>query len=91
MQEMPSHDAQFDGHCDHIVAEAQRMTTETLNGSKQTKGDLRPRRKEAKDQENGISSAEPRAEVPGQQQYRASLDPDCALADVSGSEFDLYE
>jgi hypothetical protein len=90
MREMPSHDAQFDGHCDHIVAEGVRMTTEALNGSKQAKCDLRARHKDAKDEENGLLPADPPADDPSLQPSTAQLDPDGSIAAASDSELDLY-
>lgn len=86
-QEMPGHDAWLDGHRDQIVAEAEQMTAEALDGAKQTKGDWRARRKDAKDQENGINQPPP--EVSSEQLGQIGPASE-VLADASDSEFDLY-
>jgi hypothetical protein len=87
MQEMPAHDAWFDGFCDHVVAEAKELTAEALKGSKQTNEDLRPRRREAKDEENGKDRSQ--AEDSSELQSKLGPQPD-VLSQASESEFELY-
>lgn len=89
LQEMPAHDAWFDGFRNQVVGDAQQMTIEALGGSKQTHEDLRARRQQAKDEENGKVHDSFLAEDSGKE--RPIIDPHAdVLSEASDSEFDLY-
>jgi hypothetical protein len=88
MQEMPAHDSWLDGFSDHVVAEAEQLTAEAIKGAKQTNEDLRARRQEAKEEENGkahLNLAEDSSEQPS----KLGPQPD-VLSQASESEFELY-
>ncbi len=89
MQKMPAHDAWFDGFRDQIVGEAQQMTAEALDGSKQTNKDLRARRQEAKEEENGKAHGNFLAEDSSEQWPKIGPHSD-VLSEASESEFELY-
>lgn len=86
-REMPANDAYLDGHTNHIVEEAKAMTAEALDGAKQTNEDLRGRRQEAKEEENGNLPGERAVDVSVKIPPKSDFSP---LQDQDESELDLY-